>query len=386
MQACSSSREGRVVGKLSFISLYSGSGGLDHGFTATGLFEPVWANDIDEHAVQTYTKAFDHWGHVATSGDIRRQPDLPGRGSADLVIGGPPCQGFSVAGRMDPEDPRSRHVWDFLRMVERVRPRAFVMENVASLAVNRRWASLRDALVRHASKGLGYTTSLVLLNASHYGVPQARERMFLIGLHGRWADHPVVPMPSTLRNSPTVRSAIERLPPVGEPGNATVCTARITPAKKPVLRRSPFAGMLFNGQGRPLDLDMPALTLPASMGGNRTPIIDQQQLEQGGECWVVEYHRRLWAGADPIDRIPDRLRRITVEEAAEIQTFPTGMEWVGPQSAKYRQIGNAVPPRLAEAVAQAVASALGLSEPPAPPEGIDVGVWRDKITLARGLP
>ncbi len=80
------------------ISLYSGAGGLDLGFAAAG-FEPVWANDIDPVAVATYNAIFE--GHAARAGDIRRQ-DVPGRGAADLVIGGPPCQGFSVAGKMNP--------------------------------------------------------------------------------------------------------------------------------------------------------------------------------------------------------------------------------------------------------------------------------------------
>jgi DNA (cytosine-5)-methyltransferase 1 len=139
--------------------------------------------------------------------------------------------------------------------------------------------------------------------------------------------------------------------------------AKVTPAKKPVLRRSPFAGMLFNGQGRPLNLDAPAPTLPASMGGNRTPIVDQHQLENGGECWVVGYHEHLWNGGAPYERIPKRLRRLTLEECTAIQTFPSNYEWAGRLSSRFKQIGNAVPPRLAFHVAVAVREALGLGQP-----------------------
>jgi len=348
------SREASGLGTL--VSLYSGAGGMDRGFYLAG-FDPVWANDIDPDAVETYNKLFA--GHVAHTGDLTDwAPTLPASGETDLVIGGPPCQGFSVAGKMDPDDPRSRHVFNFVAVVKKLKPRAFVMENVKALAVNRRWTQLLQSL-RDDAEGAGYQTQVLLLNASHYGVPQARERMFLLGVLDSGVSV-AEPEPTTRSNPPTVRQALDRLPPFGSPGNDSVCVARVTPAKKPVLRRSPFAGMLFNGQGRPLDLDRPAPTLPASMGGNRTPIVDQRQYQQGGNPWVVGYHEHLWAGGDPVDVVPDHLRRITVEEAAEIQSFPRGMHWAGRQSAQYRQIGNAVPPVLAFHVAKALRESLSL--------------------------
>jgi len=141
-------------------------------------------------------------------------------------------------------------------------------------------------------------------------------------------------------------------------GNDSICTAIVRPAKNPILRKSPYAGMLFNGQGRPLNLDRPALTLPASMGGNRTPIIDQKELEQPGESWVQEYHSRLLDGEPSESCAPSFLRRITVEEAARLQTFPIGMEFKGSQSSQYKQIGNAVPPLLAKKLAISIKEQL----------------------------
>jgi DNA (cytosine-5)-methyltransferase 1 len=343
------SSEAEYVGTT--ISLYSGAGGLDLGFAAAG-YTPIWANDIDPMAVATYNRVFD--GDHARAGDIREQ-DIPARGAADLVIGGPPCQGFSVAGKMNPDDPRSRHVWDFMDVVERVQPRAYCMENVKALAKNRRWQMLHRALIEKGEQ-LGYRVTPLVLNASHYGVPQARERMFLIGIR----DDVTVDVPATTAAvPPTVRQVLALLPRYGAPGNDTICPARVTTARNPVLRRSPYAGMLFNGQGRPLNLDAPAPTLPATMGGNRTPIIDQEQLENGTAPWVVDYHRRLWhEGKPPLRRVPSRLRRLTVEEAAAIQTFPLGMKWHGTLGQQFRQIGNAVPPTLAFHVASAIRVAL----------------------------
>ena len=166
------------------------------------------------------------------------------------------------------------------------------MENVGALALNRRWAPLIARLKRRADE-LEYETTLMILNASEYGVPQARTRMFFVGTRDAQG---LSVQPITRDRRPTVREALSSIPPVGEEGNDTLCRAKITPAKNPVLRRSPFAGMLFNGKGRPLNLDAPATTLPASMGGNKTPIIDQLSLDEHVEPWVISYHRRLWKG------------------------------------------------------------------------------------------
>jgi DNA (cytosine-5)-methyltransferase 1 len=236
------------------------------------------------------------------------------------------------------------------------------MENVKALYQNKRWAGVRSELVRLADD-FGYNTLMALVNASHFGVPQARERMLFIGVR-KDLGAPVAPIPTTADYPPTVREALSQLPPYGTPGNDSLCTAKITTAKSPVLRRSPFAGMLFNGAGRPLNLDAPSNTLAASMGGNKTPIIDQRLLDiQDAASWVIEYHSELWEsnGASVVNDVPKHLRRLTVEEAAAIQTFPLGMKWSGPPSAKFRQIGNAVPPRLGLAAAEAVKSALDLN-------------------------
>lgn len=347
-----------------FVSLYSGAGGLDLGFIAAG-FTPVFANDINADAMKTYAAAIDAiskktnktLSHKIITGDIRKVKDLPERGSAELVIGGPPCQGFSVAGKMDPNDPRSRHVFDFLAMVERIQPQAFVMENVKALAKNKRWAGT-IADIRRKAEEIGYKTNLEVLNSADYGVPQMRERMFLIGIKDYGAEY-TYPKP-TVKEWISVADALRGLPPLGEPGNDQTCKAKITTAKNPILRPSPFAGMLFNGQGRPMDMGRPAPTLPASMGGNRTPIVDQETLETGASQWIEEYHTELQDGGSIADSVPSRLRRISVQEAAAIQTFPQDMPWHGSQCSRYRQIGNAVPPKMAFAVAQSVAEALDM--------------------------
>jgi DNA (cytosine-5)-methyltransferase 1 len=343
------------------LSLYSGAGGLDLGFQRVG-FEVQWAIDSDPFAVETYRA---NLGAHAVCGDVLKTSP-PADLQPDVVVGGPPCQGFSVIGRMDPHDPRSKHVEHFLDVVERLQPRAFVMENVKALAVSPRWQRVRERLFARSAE-LGYQREAFLLNARDHDVPQARERLFLIGLRD---GHPERPLPSSADRPPTVRDALSALPSVGEAGNDTVCTARVVPARKPVMRPTAYRGsLLFNGSGRPLYLDGPAMTLPASMGGNATPILDQQELDHGASPWVVDYHRRLRRGGRPLKRAPKRLRRITVQEAAALQTFPLDWRFHGPRGAQYRQVGNGVPPNLARAVAATVLAALeradvGDADPP----------------------
>lgn len=326
------------------ISLFCGAGGMDAGFHHAGL-RIVWANDRQRNACATYAANFP--GPVicddVSSIDSSLIPD------ADVVVGGPPCQGFSVAGKMDPNDPRSAMVWQFCRIVEEKRPRAFVMENVSALGRLRKWADVRTAIVERMKRA-GFDVTMAILKSQDYGVPQQRERVFFLGTLDGKADD-MVPTPSA-REPLSIAEAIAGLGPPGSPGNEGVCRAKVVPARNPVMRRSPFAGMLFNGLGRPVDPNRPAPTLPASMGGNKTPIIDQEALENGEPHWAIEYHARLVAGKSPLRRAPSRLRRLTVRECARIQTFPDSFQFCGPQSSQYTQIGNAVPPLLAFAIAR----------------------------------
>jgi len=229
------------------------------------------------------------------------------------------------------------------------------MENVLVHGKLTKWLPLKDALL-DTFQQIGYRVEVAVLNSADFGVAQKRERVFFIGTRIPGTT-PSFPEPSHHEgNWVTTRDVISDLPQAGSPGNEGTATAQITLARFPVLRRSPYAGMLVNGQGRPINLDVPAPTMHASMGGNKTPIIDLDQLEHPErEPWVVGYRRSLDEGVEPgTGDPPDSWRRITVKEAARIQSFPDDYEFAGKTSAQYRQIGNAVPPLLAEAVAGAV--------------------------------
>lgn len=332
------------------ISLFSGAGGMDVGFVAAG-FQILWANDIDPDACASF--AANHGG-IITCGDISKLlPNLSNFNDIDVVFGGPPCQGFSVAGKMNPNDPRNKLMWVFMDAIQVIRPKAFVCENVKALATLEKWQSVREALLKTAHD-LGYRCRIIVLSASQFGVPQARERMFLLGFRSNYPVEEVECLLGELHQpSPTVRDVFLNLGIAGSSHNKRACRAKVTIASKPVLRRSPYAGMLFNGQGRPLCPDRYASTLPATMGGNRTPIIDELHLYHNQPSWVEWYHAYLLNGGKPLasQEAPGRLRRLTVDEALRLQTFPDDYVFIGKQSSVFRQIGNAVPCKLAEALA-----------------------------------
>lgn len=356
-------RQEEVHNEIPLISLYTGAGGMDLGFSREG-FMPVYGNDIDASAAASWTAVFRaEYGaenvfeanHRYVVGDISSSYSSFARFEGAVLVGGPPCQGFSRAGRMDPRDPRSKHIFNFMEAVSAIRPRAFVMENVRALAHSPRWSEVRDRLLATAEQ-LGYHTQIILLNAADFGVPQSRERMFLFGFRRE------VPMTmddlaraSNIRRT-DVRNALSSIP--ATPNDHYHCPALIIPAKQPVIRTSPFAGMLFNGSGRPLDLDAPAPTISASLGGNHTPILDQawlDDIDEGGKG-IRQYHSDIMAGESP--SVPTSWRRLRLDEASALQSFSPLTDWPSPRSNRFRHIGNAVPPRLAQEVAHRLRNAL----------------------------
>ena len=347
-------------GKVKGVSLFAGAGGMDVGFEAAGV-HVVKANEIAPFACETYRA--NHTQTQLLQGDVNDFINAFEKNEADIVFGGPPCQGFSVAGKMNPEDERSQLIWSFLNVVEKVQPKVFVMENVKALAALEKWSGVREKYLQRASE-LGYTCHFFVLNSADYGVCQKRERVFFIGSKTPFEREKLAAaLEQGKVAAPTLRELFQSLPPIGSEGNEHTCKAKITIAANPVMRRSPYAGMIFNGMGRPLNLDAVSSTLPASMGGNKTPIIDEELLQNpNANDWVKEYHGKLWEKEiEPVfGEAPTRLRRISLTEAAAIQSFPRDYQWRGQKSAIYTQIGNAVPCKLAEAVAKTVIKFFGL--------------------------
>jgi DNA (cytosine-5)-methyltransferase 1 len=324
------------------LDLFCGAGGLSLGVEEAG-FEIAAGAEWDPDACETFAKAHptaDVWPGDVNAMDFRRL-----RGEIEVVVGGPPCQPWSSGGkRLGTADPRDG--WPaFLRALAQVRPIAFVAENVAGLAAGARCSAFRALLAE--LEALGFTVAHGVLDAADHGVPQRRRRLFVVG-----ARSGPVPLPAATYGGAAGRpwrtaGEVVDDEPCGPPNRSVV-----TYARAPDVRPNPYDGHVYNGGGRPIDRSRPAPTLLASMGGNKTPWVDTLGV-------VVPYHAHLLAGGEPRAGIVAGARRITIDEAARLQSFPDAMPFAGRSSSCYRQIGNAVPPRLAAAVGAELARAVG---------------------------
>ena len=324
------------------LDLFAGAGGLSQGLEDAGL-EVAAASEWDTDALTTYAKS--HPTAATYPGNVKDVDFKSFRGAIDVVAGGPPCQPWSDGGKGLGHDDRRDGFPAFIQAVGEIRPRAFIIENVVGLTRG----TQRVHLLRIVEnlEDLGYEVTAQVLSAADFGVPQRRKRLFIVGTVSAGFTWPV-PTHGDARAQrlPAAGDTLRLDSVLGEPN-----TSVVTYAKHPDPRPSPYDGLLFNGGGRPIDLPGLAPTRLASMGGNKTPWVDTHGVVPG-------YHAHLVAGGEPRAGVVPGARRITVTEAAELQTFPKSTIFAGPRSSQYRQIGNAVPPLLARAVGRAVVGYL----------------------------
>jgi len=361
---------------LTMIDLFAGCGGMTAGFVPHG-FEPVLSVEWNLHAAATYAANFgvDH----TFCGDIHdalRQP-IP---AADVVIGGPPCQGFSNLGSKDVNDPRNTLWKRYLEVVERVCPKVFVIENVQRFSSSAEFQLLID----EANNGMisDYELTHGVLLAADYGVAQRRPRTIVIGSRIGKIDLPAPTHAKTPRGElkpwVTVRDRIARLPE--RPSTTDLPDARTN-----------FFGQSVPGQYKWLDLHFGRNPRERSIrrydcippGGGRFDLPDELLSRcwrnkpfgttdvMGRMRWDVpsltirteffkpekgQYLHPQWERDAPERRIN---RVITHLEAAQLQDFPESYAWCGSKIELARQIGNAVPVGLASAVARQIRGALG---------------------------
>lgn len=305
--------------------------------------EPILAVEVSPDATATYKEHTPETTHHC--GDIREVDFMKFRGAARLLYGGPPCQPFSTGGLRKGSNDSRDMLPAFLAAIEAVRPEAVLMENVPGLAVASRIHYLHEVL--DSLRKLGFVPAWRVLTASHYGVPQNRRRLFVVGLKGRefWFPKPTHG-PGTDRSLVPTSSVVKLSEPLGDPPECPVVYA-----KYPDLRPSPYAGQIYNGGGRPIDLSKPCHTILASAGGYKTHWVDTENI-------APKYHEHLRNGGAPWKGSVPGARRLTVEESALIQTFPRWLTFAGKKSSQYTQIGDAVPPMLAESMSRALVAQM----------------------------
>lgn len=334
-------RQPAVKQAITSVDLFAGAGGLSIGLHQAGV-EVLCAVEYDKHAAKTFAHRFPE--AKVFSQDVRTVDLSPYRGKVDVVCGGPPCQPFSSGGLRNAGDDERDMIPAFIDAVRTVAPRAFLMENVNGLTVGDRRVYLEAALEK--LRALGYNITWQVVNAADYGVPQIRKRLIVVGVKEGIFEFPE-PTHGTAAAQPHLSSGEVLATVISKTSN----TAKVTYARNPDTRPNPYHGQLYNGGGRPLDLEQPAPTILASAGGNKTHFLDLHNL-------VPTYRAHLGRGGAPQTGELPGARRLTIEESAALQTFPADMVFLGPQSSQYRQIGNAVPPGLAVVIGQALVEYL----------------------------
>lgn len=341
---------------LTAIDLFVGAGGLSAGLTAAGI-RVVLGIDRNQDALFTFNRA--HPDARAICGYVQSTRLNEYVGSTDIVTGGPPCQPVSVHGIQLGEDDERNGFPHFLEAIRLVQPRAVILESVPNLLHPR-----HSGLMLSILKGLrlaGYLVYDRLMNAASFGVPQFRKRLFLVAFRQSWLDS-LPQLPPKFRwpmfshgysNLPyvTVGEALRDVP-VCEPSGSKVIYAK-TPEWRPALINS----LLTNGRGRVLDLTHPAPTISAESSGNGGHILDPEGVLTGYHQELLKARSRAWDIKPREGQVP-HVRRLTWREAARLQGFPDDYPFGGSLSSIYRQIGNAVPPAMAEAVGRSVAAYL----------------------------
>lgn len=293
------------------ISLFAGAGGLDIGFERAG-FRTIWANDVESDACKTH----EMWSTAkVVCGDIAKI-DAVAIPDADIMLGGFPCQGFSLSGPRKIDDSRNVLYKHYVRIVKAKRPLMFVGENVKGL-LTMGGGSIIDAIVYEFSQ-CGYDVYYKLLNAKDFEVPEDRERVIIVGfrkdLGVKSFEYPV-PRKFTV----TMREALKNIP---EPKPEEICSA-------------PYSSR-YMSRNRKRDWDDVSYTIPA---------MAKQVTLWPGSPDMHKIDKDLWAFGEGMTR------RLSWREAAAIQTFPRDIEFHGDLTSIYKQIGNAVPVKLAEIVA-----------------------------------
>jgi DNA (cytosine-5)-methyltransferase 1 len=342
-----------------YVSLFSGAGGLDLGLRRAG-FTPGLLCDESGPACSTLRAAMPasrvtqcDVHDLLNAGVIRELSDVVS--TPLLVAGSPPVYGHGSEdpqGReVDPEDDAPQLLFRFMDAVAQARPAAFILEALPGLT-GPRWGAVLGRLRKEAGS-LGYDTFTPVIDAADYGVPQHKNRVFLTGMPRGCKLHLGAPSGRV-----SAGAALRALPA----GTRDVpCPARVYLAPNPVLRNSPYSGRLLSGTGRMLDLQRVAPPVHAALGGNKTPVLDLDQLESGAVPWIERYHDWLWRlGGTPgeYDGTMGRMRRLSLRECAALQGFPPDYPFRGPATPQFRLAGSATPPPLAEAVGRAVMAGL----------------------------
>ena len=390
---------------LNVLDLFAGCGGFSCGFLMTGKYNIVSAVEFNKDAALTYKN--NHSETIIFEKDIRELSCSEFK-NIDIIIGGPPCQGFSVAGKRNTEDPRNLLPYEYIRFVKEIKPKAFVLENVKGMLSMNNGETFKDIVKK--LKELDYEVSYKLLDISKYNVPQVRERIFIVGI--RKDLDKTFSFPEPMNTTLTLFNAIGDIEETGNyettnmynheiftkvdenlynllgEGNM-LCDTRhgsihkhsweislkgeTTQKEKDILnaiaenRRKKIYGLK---DGNPLSVDtIKELSGHDDIAEELEDLLHKEYLSKIGDKYDIHDRKinmglRIFDRNKPMNTITtqsgsnstyahySKPRNLTVRELARIQTFPDNFIFYGNIKEQERQIGNAVPPVLASYIAE----------------------------------
>lgn len=345
--------------KPKVIDLFAGVGGLSLGFEMAG-FDVVLANEYVSDIAASYR--YNHPQTKMIEGDITLldlvETFAPYNGAVDVLIGGPPCQGFSQKGqRKTIHDKRNFLFKYYVRVVELVRPKYFVMENVPNLLTTERGFFLRE--IKSLFKDLGYTINAGILDASNYGVPQKRCRAVILGKLGE----NILPLPSPSNQQVCVWDAISDLAYLESGEGEHEQSYMYAPLTSYQRKMRKASSMLYNhvATNHSAVARLRMSLIPPNSGREVLPPEHRTKSIYSG-TWTrmrkdeqsVTITTRFDTPSSGKFTHPFLNRAITVREAARIQSFPDNFVFVGNKTSQMKQVGNAVPPMLARAIAKQI--------------------------------
>ena len=332
--------ENMVKKRFGVLDLFCGAGGLSSGFEGEN-FDILLGIDFFKSSLDTFQAnhpnsktLFEDISKVGYK-DIKK---IIGNKKIDVIIGGPPCQGFSMAGKRQPNDPRNSLFREYLRLIKEIKPTAFVMENVRGLLSmkNENGKLVKDIILEEFESLKDYKVELKSVNTANYGVPQRRQRIFFVGIKRKYSFE----FPKETHNQK------------GELGlKKWANLKKIILKKEKVPKKYFYSKKLIEGFKRRerknkerkmgfgwqfLDLEKPSYTISA------------RYWKDGAES-LVKYDNSFKEGS---------IRMLTPKECALIQSFPKAYKFKGTEKEIYQQIGNAVPPLMAKNISKSIYKAL----------------------------
>ena len=380
------------------VDLFAGAGGMTLGFEQAG-FNVLAAVELDPIHASVHEYNFPFWTTICrsireTSAQEIRQQSTIGDRDIDVVFGGPPCQGFSLMGKRDLSDTRNSLVFNFLDLVIDLRPKYFVMENVRGITIGQQKKVLEAVIAKFQHHGYQVRKDPQVLNAANYGVPQNRQRLFLLGCR-EGLTLPNYPPATTyfqpksrqktqvrqkgdrqLSPTPTVAEAISDLPEVNQYPELKLRDWVVASYGKPSEYASKLRTPALVNDNYAYPREYPLELLTCSRRTNHTSqtiarfantipgksdrISHFHRLDLAGLCTTLRAgtasNRGAFTSPRPIHPITPRC--ITVREAARLHSYPDWFMFHATKWHGFRQIGNSVPPLLAQAIAQEIIQVL----------------------------